>query len=268
MSDSFTLDDDPIVLVVPSSANIPPGNITEAEWLQIKDRVTVVEASGIADLSDVDLSGIEDGQALLWDESANAWHVGTVQSGLDSVFDWDTAVGDGPFTSLQVTRPLNAEVHPGNPQRARIGVNVGTTVSTVARGNHTHQRPAIYRPPILPGGYMSGGTRSLASQNVTLPAGKMCTVTARVDMQVRGGDPGPAYYRLSITIDGHTRTSPAGDSGFWGVQGVPSHPSFSHMRYITGAGSAINVSASIAYYDGSGFYTDRGDLDVRIEYDR
>ena len=267
MSSVFTLDDDPIVIVVPSAADIPPGDITEAEWLQLKDRVTIVEANGIADLSDVDLSGIENGQVLVWDVSTETWRAGMVQSGIYRVFDWDVEL-DGPFNLIQTVRPLFAQVHPGYADRARIGINVGTAADTVAAGNHTHTQPLPTRVAAGPSGYISGGSQSLGSTTITLPSGVACIVEAEVYGQFRGADSGAAYYTISLNIAGNIYTSPGGTDGFWCVQGVPDKFYWTHERKITGDGTGIPVIANVAWHSGSGFNIDRTYLKVRVRPDR
>lgn len=263
--------DENIYRIITSRAPVVTGaEPAEVEWTSLVGRVESLEDAPrlLAELDDVNPAGLGDGYVLMWNAADSVWDVGLVQSGLTRVRDWDTDIGDGPYPSLQTVPPVYASQHPGDPSVFRIGVNVGTTASTVAAGNHVHPLPSRFVEPISPGGYMSGGTRSLASRNVTLPAGKSCRVEARIDMQVRGGDPGPCYYRLHLNIDGHTRASGAGENGFWGVSGVPGHPPFSHAWTITGTGSSIPVSASISYYDGGGFYTDAGELVITVRYDR
>lgn len=262
MSSVFTLDDDPIVLVVPAGASIPPGNITEAEWLSLKNRVTVVEGYGMADLSDIDVSGISDGDVLIWDSDAQVWEPGTAQSGISRVIDWDTDIGDGPYTELQTAPPLYAVEHPGFPNRARIGVNIGTTANTVAAGNHTHRLPAYERAEFGPTGYMSGGIRQLATRSVVLASGVQYRIVARMKLQMRGADAGAAYYLMNINIDGLSRTSPGGSNGFWCVQGVPNKEEFTGSVTRTGTGSAITVTASVGYHSGAGFNVDAGELEV------
>src|SRR5699024_6932509 len=109
------------------------------------------------------------------------------------------------------------------------------------------------------------GTRQLATTNITLPGNTWCAVEADVDAQVRGGDPGPCYYQLQLTVNGNTRTSPGGDQGFWGVQGVPDRALWAHSGEIAGTGSAIAVTARIIWGAGGGcVYTDYGNLTVRV----
>lgn len=261
MSSVFTLDDDPIVIVVPSSADIPPGNITEAEWLAIKDRVTVVEGYELADLGDVDLDGIADGQLLAWNASNQVFEPVAIQGGLQDAFDVDTQFV-GPFWRLQAWGAVYVVPHGTTDGMLRIGVNTGTTSGTVATGNHTHRLPAYERAEFGPSGYMSGGTRQLATQSVVLASGVQYRIVARMKPQMRGADAGAAYYRMTLNIDGLSRTSPAGADGFWCVQGVPNKEEFTASITRTGTGSAITVTASVAFHSGAGFNVDAGELEV------
>src|SRR5690606_10996297 len=89
----------------------------------------------------------------------------------------------------------------------------GNTEATIATGSHQHPLPTISRAPVSPQAYMSGGTRTLASTTVALPAGKTCLVTACLSFQMRGGDPGPCNYRLNLNINGNVRSSGSGVNG-------------------------------------------------------
>jgi hypothetical protein len=133
-----------------------------------------------------------------------------------------------------------------------------------ARSDHVHTNPPPVRVPIAAGGYMSSGTRALASTNVTLPAGISCVVKAYFEgFQMRGADAGACYYQLRITINGNARTSAGGAK--WVVQGVPNDPNWGHHQTIDGTGAAITVSADVIYHSGGGFYTDSGDLVVEVD---
>lgn len=130
--------------------------------------------------------------------------------------------------------------------------------------SHAHTTPSLTRSTFAPGGYMSSGSRALTSTPVTLANGIEYLVVATLNMQMRGADPGACYYRLTVTIDGNARQSNGGSTGFWCVQGVPDKTTWVHDRTLTGTGAAITVSASCAYHSGGGFYTDAGELEVRL----
>ena len=260
--------DENIYRVITSRAPVVTGaEPTAPEWTDLQGRVGALEDDPklLAALDDVDATGAAG--TVLVKQADGTWKAGSVAEPMEADAG-DVATRFGPVTILSIRDGLSLEQHATVPNLAIIRPDYGAGTNQIPRGTHSHQLPSRLVEPITPGGYMSGGTRSLATRNVTLPAGKSCQVEARIDMQVRGGDPGPCYYRLHLAIDGNTRTSGAGENGFWGVSGVPGHPPFSHARTITGTGSAINVSASISYYDGGGFYTDAGELVITVRYDR
>lgn len=247
---------------------LPGDGMTVAEASALRADLADYEAQlaafGLDDLADVNVSGVTSGQYLRW--TGAAWTPATVATGLTEV----VKAGDAGTSQLNVNRlvlqgPLTTSS--AGTGSAYISVNYGAsgTSSNVARADHAHNVYTPTRGVFTPGGYMSSGTRNLTSVNVTLPAGITCTVKARLNMQMRGADPGACYYRLAIAIDGNTRTSNSGSNGFWCVQGVPDKTTWEHHFPFIGTGAAITVSASVQYDSGGGFYTDAGELVVEVE---
>lgn len=269
MSSVFSLDDDPIVLVVPSSASIPPGNITAAEWLAIKDRVLVVEGRRLGDLADVDTSSVADGDAIVYDAGADAWVPGIASVPIPGRHDTNEIIGDIKEIATSTERGTTSVESEFVSGRYIVGVNFGGTGTStaVARSDHAHFQPIPERVSTVPSGYISGGSQPLGSTSITVSAGKTYAIEAELYGQFRGADSGAAYYTLSITIDGISRTSPGGTDGFWCVQGVPDKIYWEHARRLTGTGTAITVSASVAWHSGSGFNIDRTYLKVRVRPD-
>lgn len=269
MSTVFNLDDDPIVIVVPSSADIPPGNITEAEWLALKDRVTVVEGYDLADLGDVDTVG-EAGTALIKQEDGS-FAFGTVSGAIDRIGNAGTEENSYGVRWISLRRGIAfAESSPGTVFLDVVYGGTGGS-NSVARSDHTHAQPLPVRVTTAPSGYISGGSQPLGSTSVTLANGIAYVVEAELYGQFRGADSGPAYYTLSITIGsgtGATYTSPGGESGFWCVQGVPDKILWQYERRLSGTGAAVPVSASVAWHSVSGFNIDRTYLKVRVRPDR
>lgn len=264
MSSVFTLDDDPIVLVVPATASIPPGDISEVDWLALKNRVTIVEGMDLASLPDVDLTSLADGNVLIWDDDAEMWIVGTLQSGIrvrDHLANIIAETASDLTFRLGITASQSGD-------RTYIQPIYGTAANTVAEGNHTHMQPLPSRVTTAPSGYMSGGTRSLGSTSVTLASGIPYVVEAELYGQLRGADAGAAYYTLTLNIGGNTFTSPGGTDGLWCVQGVPDKINWKHERRMTGTGAGVTVSASIAFHSGSGLNVDRTWLVVTPRPDR
>lgn len=244
--------------------------IEPGEKASIWARFEALEARAIADLAGVDMTGIVDGDALVYDEETGLLVPGTAGGTLAYVQDRGADLMED-VERINFGGGLHAVPNQSHPNTVNVASVFGTSANTVAEGDHTHVLPTTYREPIIPQDYMSSGTRPLASRAVTLPAGKSCLVEAWLaPLQVRGADPGPCYYRLSLTIAGNTRQSPpAGPNGYWAVQGVPDKVTFGHERTISGTGAAITVSASIAWGgNGGGFHTDAGELVIRVTPNR
>lgn len=237
------------------------------EWSVIRGEVDELLSrsaiDALDDLADVDAPSPSSGQVLAWNGSA--WEPVALTGGMAQIWDGDEF--SGPYDRLNPIAPLYLlDDDPVQPGMAKLGVQLGGIgVSNLpARSDHTHTNPAPARTTFGPGGYLSSGTRTLASTNVTLAAGISYVVEATLRVQMRGADPGACYYRASVSIAGNTRQSTGGVNGFWCVQGVPREQTWEHERTITGTGAAISISAAVAYDSGGGFYTDAGELVVRL----
>jgi len=143
------------------------------------------------------------------------------------------------------------------------------SANSLARSDHFHlfPRPSIVIHDFAPTGILSSGERELKSTTFTYPSGRLLTVRSTLRARLRGSAAGASYYRPSITINGNTRTAPAGDQGFWCVQGVPDMCVWTHTFPVTATGAAQTVSAKIMHHAGS-FYIDRGELEVEIFSER
>lgn len=228
------------------------------------DWLDTLNTFGLDDLADVDTAGAVDGYALI--KTPGGWAPQAITNGITVTDGTDTLTGR---TTLYAWRGINVTPpSDGNPAVAFIDVVFsGTGVAdAAARSDHWHNVADKQRAAYTGGGYLSSGSRPAGSLNVTLNAGVTYLVEAWIEGQLRGADPGAAYYTISININGNVRTSVAGKK--WVVQGVPNDPNFSHEAHITGTGTAITVSASIAYSSGAGLSVDDGDLVVRLSPNR
>lgn len=240
------------------------------------DLATVIarpEILGLGDVPGVDASG-DAGMALLIQEDGS-FAFGTQSTGINlsnsppGGAGWET-VYDETFRLIP-DNDYGIRADASGDEgivylRLRWGGSGSST--TVSRSDHRHALPTPVRVTTAPSGYMSSGTRSLGSTSVTLADGIPYVVEAELYGQLRGADPGPAYYTLSINIGGNTFTSPGGESGFWCVQGVPDKINWEHERRMTGTGASVAVSASVAFHSGSGFNVDRTYLKVRLRPER
>lgn len=224
-------------------------------------------AFGLDDLTDVSTAGATDNQALIYDSGTGAWGPGTPPAGYVSqiVKSGDASTAQNNVSQIVLVSGLTTAYGGSEGSAYILPVYGGSgTAATIARSDHTHTTPTSSRATFAPGGYMSSGTRSLTSTTVTLLADITYRVKATLNMQMRGADPGACYYRLSVTVNGNTRTSGSGANGYWCVQGVPDKTTWDHSQTITGTGAAITVSAAVQYDSGGGFYTDAGDLLIEL----
>lgn len=261
---------DPLDHIITHYIMIPgrPGDgMTVAEASALRADIAGYEAQlaafGLDDLTDVSAASPAVDQVLKW--NGTAWVPGAPgrivqlrRQNLDIVVPelGVIAAGDG----------LAVSQDGGNPLYGRIAVAYAGTGSSAfaARSDHYHTAPLTFRYTFAPAGYMSSGTRTLVTNNVTLLDRIGYHVKATLRGQIRGADPGACYYRLSVTINGNTRTSGSHVNGFWCVQGVPREMNWSHSQNINGTGAAITVSASVQYDSGGGFYTDAGELEIDL----
>lgn len=256
--------DEPIILLVPGSAEIPAGSVTPMAWIDVQNRLAAVEGLGIVDLSDVDLTGLANGMALEWDADDDVWRPRVPALSVDAQSSGGDITRFGPVRVFAFINGLTVTQDPEYPTFALVAPIFGSGANTVAEGNHTHTNPLPVFEPYAATAAMSGGNRVLVTKAVTLAAGISYVVVARVRATVRGADAGAAYFRLALTIDGNTRTSPSGAGAFRAVQGVPFEKEWVHAQTITGTGAAITVSATITYDSGSGFYPDAGELEIDL----
>lgn len=238
------MDDHDILVIEVARRGTTGGNVDTVDWTTIR--------------ADVD--------GLLLNPAINALTdvpdvTGTPVAGDVLVYDGTTWVTQDPAPAMTVTDTGSVDLTLDGSDLSADVIYAGSgSESTASRSDHTHANHAPTRETFTPGGYLSSGTRPLASTTVALTPGVSHVVKARLNMQVRGADPGACYYRLTVTINGNARQSGSATDGFWCVQGVPDKTTWEHHQTITGTGAAITVSASIAYDSGGGFYTDAGEL--------
>ena len=240
-----------------------------AEVATLQGRATALEARvDITSLGDIpDVVGTPTaGQALVYDGTDSRWEPTTVGLPVAATSFGTTVEDDIRF--INTTFGLTAsgdEPFPGFP-RVTLEVDFAGTGSaaTVARSDHNHTTASITRGEFAPTGYMSSGTRTLKTENVTLASGVAYLVKARLKPQMRGADSGAAYYTMTVTINGNARTSTGGSDGFWCVQGVPNKEEWAHHQAITGTGAAITITGAVTYHSGAGFNVDAGELEIEL----
>ena len=241
-----------------------------AEVATLQGRATALEArvdiTSLDAVPDVNAAGPTDGQALVWDAGASAWVPGSAGGSIESVWQFGTNMANNVYYLNMIFGLQTALSTYLGKNVVSIAVDFAGTGSatTVARSDHNHTTASITRGEFAPTGYMSSGTRTLKTENVTLASGVAYLVKARLKPQMRGADSGAAYYTMTVTINGNARTSTGGSNGFWCVQGVPNKEEWAHHQAITGTGAAITITGAVTYHSGAGFNVDAGELEIEL----
>lgn len=267
-----TLFDDDVLIHRVMTPGLDGNGITNPEAIALRnDLDALLERPVIDELDDipnVSADSPDDGDTLVYNDATDMWESGSVSGAIARVDDHNSAQVEPDVHRLTFDAGLTARRAGAGWAAASVRFAGSGSASTAARSDHTHTIMENGRAEFGPQGYMASGTRQLVSTSLPL-ASKSYRIYVALRVQVRGGDPGPCYYRLAVTIDGNTRQSPSGTNGFWCVQGVPNKETWDHVRRVDGNGSAITISASIAWGSGGGgFNTDAGDLLILIFGDR
>ena len=240
-----------IIVLKLQNRGMPGTGISEIEKNQIASDLASLLGrpviDEIADVPDVAISSPTQGDVLVFNSTANEW------------------VNEPPSASLTVSDTDSVDLTlDGTELSAAVRFGGNGTASTASRADHWHRTDSIIRHTFGPTGYMSGGSRTLRTSSVPLVNGVQYLINTRLDVQVRGVDPGAAYYTMTISIDGLTWTSPGGSDGFWCVQGVPNKETWAYHRTINGTGASIPVMCSISYHSGAGFNVDAGVVEIAL----
>lgn len=179
MTDAITLPsgvevDQGKVLVIPGYGGLMPvGDLTPAEVQALRDDVAALMGIGVGDLSDTDLSALQDGYILQWDALNNVF-IASPNTGL-AVWQGDEggskAVVVSDVTSFIFSQEYGVEVvASADPHVAYPRVMYGSSgvANRAARSDHRH-------PPTLKRRYtfdksaavLSAGTNMLVNQTVT-----------------------------------------------------------------------------------------------------
>lgn len=258
------IDAEPIIIKVPASVDVPPASIPAAEWNNVKSRLTEVEGLGLVDLSDVDLSGLEDGLTLVYDDATNTWKPGTSGGTIEQIGNAGTS--DMSYDVRWISVRGGLRMLESAPGVVFLEAITGTTLGTLASGAHTHQIRPDTQLPFAASGSFSSGTRTLVSGTVTgLDPDRTYVIKGVLDVQLRGDGSGAGYTRPRITINGNSVDMPERPRNVAGVQ-----PCYT-MRHpgvqVTGV-SSVAVSATIAYSEGDPTWVGGGALTIQVESNR
>jgi len=247
---------------------LPGDGFTAPEAAALRADVTSLLSRPVIDkLTDIpDVVGTpSDGQVPVYSADDDEWHPGEVVGTISAVYDHTDTVVVENATSITAKGGLTARAGTG-PGAAVLEANIGTSATTVAAGNHTHSiRPKVpFRYTAT--GSLSGGTRTLASGNVTgLDPAKTYVISATLSGHLRGEGGGAGYTTPRITINDNTRNIYDRPRTVAGVQ-VPFHMEHPGVT-VTGV-SSVAVSAQIVYSEGDPVYVGGGEMNVEVTSNR
>ncbi len=249
----MTISDDPTV-IESQRRGIAGTGMTEARALQIEsDHDTLLARPVITDLDavpDVILTGLAEGHVLTYNAALDVWQGSPPQGGISEV---NTVVDPFKlsFSNLFTVTESAAGV-------AAVVVNLGTTATTVAAGNHVHNYTKRERVTWAPSGNLSSGVRLLGTFNLVLLAGVEYVLEAELKGRVRGAV-NSSYYTERITINGVASTSEIMQC----VGGVPADLQHEANQTLTGTGAAIAITAELIYSSGDATDVRAGKMIVR-----
>lgn len=263
----YDIDTEPIIIRTAATVALPPGNPTAPEWAALVGRVTALEGLGVVDLTDVDLTDLADGLALVWDAASGTWRPGSAGGSLDLVQSLAVDVLTD-VRSINFTSGLAAIQSSTAPDRVNAFVVFGGTgtLNSVARSDHTHQLRPRVGFPFPASGSMSSGTRTLVSGTITgLDPERTHIIDGTVKMQLRGEGAGAGYSLPRVTINAVTV---ADVEPVRTVSGVPHTTVLEHEGITISGVSSLSVSATLAYSEGDPIYVGAGKLVIRITSNR
>lgn len=263
----FDIDTEPVIIKVPSSVALPPGNVSPSEWTAYKGRVATLETQHLGDIANVDETDISDGDALLYDEATGTYKPGT--PGEPLVVTDDGVIITPDTNQLYVWSGIRATVSAGASRRANLSIEWGGTGSaqTAARSDHAHTLHSDRPFPFPATGTLSGGTRQLVAGNVTgLNPDLTYVLDGDLRLDLQGEGTGGSYTMLRIIIANDTE-SRFGESRT--VAGVPREASMRHHGQVVFGVSSVAVRAEIQFMGVSDpIHIGAGELMIGIKPDR
>lgn len=233
-----------------------------ADFAEVMSRSTTL---ALDDLTDVDTTGISDGDTLVYD-SATGQVVPGELPGL-TVRD-DVTILDNTQVLYATTAGgigIGASAEPGRANLYLAYGGTGTS-SMPARMDHTHEIRTNVPFRFGATGSLSSGTRPLTSGTITgLDPDKAYVLTGRLSGQVRGEGTGAGYSLPRITINGSNRDIAERPRTVAGVQ-VGYY--LEHFGVNVAGLSTVNVAASIAYSEGDPVWVGGGELIIEIRASR
>lgn len=137
--------------------------------------VFIKNGAELDEIHDVNISGLTNGQALIWSSAQSVWINQSINTAIASISGTSPIVASTDTASMATT----------------ISVSTGTTASTVATGNHTHTGFATLT-----------GTETLTNKTLTLPVidnPKIGTISASITGTTILTS-SSSYYQLYTTV--------------------------------------------------------------------
>lgn len=241
-----------MVLVVPGiGVVLPLGGLTPAEVADLRDDVAAVMGLELADLPDVDLTGLADGMYLRWDATDSKWEPFAIANGI-RVRDAAATILSETAADLTFRLGLTA-THSSGRTYVQPVFGASGTADVVARSDHKH-------PPTLKGRYtfdkgaavLGTGISSLVNETVT---GLVAGITYDVDVT---GTLEAVNTNLSGRLILHTRIgAAAAQSRSRGFSGGVWTEASNHgaLMSVTGTSLQLQFWAEYASGDPTALYT-------------
>lgn len=172
MTDTITLPSgvevmDGKVLVIPGiGVVLPVGDLTPADVQELRDEVAAVLGLRLADLPDVDLAGLADGNYLRWDAASSTFKAVALTNGI-RVRDTAAVILSENAADLTFRAGLTA-TQTGTRTYVSPVFGASGTAAVVARSDHAHPPTLIGRLDFDKAGAVLGaGTSDLVNTSVS-----------------------------------------------------------------------------------------------------
>lgn len=257
--------DENIYRVVVSRAPVVTGAEPAApEWDDLQQRVGDLESDtvAVADLADVDLTGLADGDLIAYDETRGVWQRVPVVRGIDRVYD---TYSQDRTAILEIGLGAGLRIYSQSPATGLVVVQPvfgsSGTDNVMARDDHEHPIAVPDTMTFGASGSLSSGTRTLTSGMITgLDPDIRYTVAGEVTYDIQGEGAGAGYSTTRLTIGGNGVERPQQRS----VAGVPREVSLHHPGVHVSGVSSVAVNATVQYAAGDPVYINGGRLTLTL----
>lgn len=243
---------------------IPTGDVNQAEWQEVLDRLDDVENNlSLADMSDVDLTGLADNYVLVYDAVSGDFQSTALPAG--SVITGDQALYPTTENSTAVLFGDGISYSNGfGITLVDVSFAGSGSALTVSRSDHAHTAKLVSLTTGTATGNLSSGTRALRNTSgPALASGITYDVTGEFVVRARNNvNSGTVNLLCRIGAEG---SYPQRSRNVQTVGGVPVDQLIKFHAVITGTGASVTEYFAVQY--SSGDATDLRDHEIMIQYD-